>query len=166
METEDINNVRSHNPKLIVVRSNGNKGKTTTIWMVLYALMSQKAIVNHFHDYSGRNTPPAIMPPVGSLPDFEADVTWNGKHIIIFSYGDTPKIVKDLMDKALAKHPDYIVCASRSQDRNNSTWRLFKSIYTNLRFERVCFWSEHSSNIVDALLVKQPTVEAIMKYMA
>ena len=151
--------------KLIVVRSNENKGKTTTIWMVLYELLSRGASVR-FHDYSGRNTPPATMPPVGSLPDFEADVNWDGKHIIIFSYGDGPRIVQKLMDDALPKHPDYILCASRSQNRTNSVWELFDTRYTNLRFERVCFWSEHTPNVADALLVKQSTVEAIIKYMA
>lgn len=166
MEKENIDNNMGNNPRLIVVRSNGNCGKTTTVWMVLYELIRKGATINNFKDYSGRKTVPANMPPVGSLPDFEADVTWNSKHIILFSYGDGPKIVKNLMNAALAKHPDYIVCASRSQYRTNSTWELFETTYTNLRFERVCLWSERSQNIANALLVKQPTVEAIMKYMA
>ena len=168
METKESNKGKGNGKqlKLIVVRSNGNCGKTTTIWMVLYTLISSGATVNDFKDYSGRKTPPASMPPVGSLPDFEADVSWNGKHIIMFSYGDGPKIVKNLMNAALAKHPNYIVCASRSQYRTNSTWELFETTYTNLRFERVCLWSEHTPNIANALIVKQPTVEAIIKYMA
>ena len=170
MENGNMNNGIKGNgklqPRLIVVRSNGNKGKTTTIWMVLYELISRGATVRSFKDYSGRKAVPAIMPPVGSLPDFEADVDWMGKHIIIFSYGDTPSTVQTLMNAALAKNPDYIVCASRSQNRTNSTWELFETTYTNIRYERVCLWSEHSVNIADALLVKQPTVEAIVKYIA
>lgn len=165
MEMAEVDNI-SNKPKLIVVRSNGDRGKTTTIWMVLYALKSSGAAINNFKDYSGSITLPASMPPVGSLPDFEADVTWNGKHIIIFSFGDEPTFVDSLMKAALAKHPDYIICASRSQYRTNSTWELFETTYTNILFERVCLWSEFSSNIADAIRVKQPTVEAIMKYMA
>lgn len=169
MEEDNMNNGIKGNgkpqPRLVVVRSNGNNGKTTTIWMVLYELISRGATVNNFKDYSGRKAVPAIMPPVGSLPDYEAEMDWKGKHIILFSYGDTPGIVQTLMNAALAKNPDYIVCASRSQYRTNSTWELFETIYTNIRFERVCLWSEHSANIADALLVKQPTVEAIVKYM-
>ena len=153
-------------PKLIVVRSNGNHGKTTTIWMVLYELISRGATVRSFKDYSGLTSVPATMPPVGTLYDFEAEVDWNGKYIILFSHGDTPSWVQTLMNAALAKNPDFIVCASRSQYRTNSTWELFETTYTNLRFERVCLWSEYSANIANALLVKQPTVEAIVKYIA
>lgn len=165
MEIENTNN-QNNKTRLIVVRSNGNRGKTTTIWMVLYALISNKAIVNDFKDYSGRRKVPTVMPPVGSLPDFEADVNWYGKLIIMFSYGDGPKIVQSLMNTALAKNPDYIICASRSQNRTNSTWKLFETTYTNLRFERICMWSEHTPNFANALIVKRPTVEAILKYMA
>lgn len=162
MEDKDFNN----NPKLIVVRSNENSGKTTTIWMVLYELLSRGATVISFKDYSGLTTPPAIMPPVSSLYDFEADIDWNGKYIILFSHGDDPSFVQTLMNAALVKHPTYIVCASRSQYRTNSTWELFETTYTNIRFKRVCLWSEYTDNPANALLVKQPTVEAIIKYMA
>ena len=169
MEAENIQSgkgIRKPQPRLIVVRSNGNHGKTTTIWMVLYELINRGATVRSFKDYSGLTSVPTTMPPVGTLYDFEAEVDWNGKYIILFSHGDTPSWVQTLMHAALAKNPNYIVCASRSQYRTNSTWELFETTYTNIRFERVCLWSEHSANIADALLVKQPTVEAIVKYMA
>lgn len=159
------NEGNEHQPKLIVIRSNENKGKTTTIWMVLYALKADGATIR-FKDYSGRRSVPTVMPPVGSLPDFEADVTWNSKHIIMFSYGDGPDIVKMLLDDALSKNPDYIICASRSQYRTNSVWELFETIYANTLYERISLWSEHSNNIADALRVKCPTVRTIMKYMS
>lgn len=162
MEDKDFNN----NPKLIVVRSNENSGKTTTIWMVLYELLSRGATVRSFNDYSGLTSVPATMPPVGTLYDFEAEVDWNGKYIILFSHGDDPSFVQALMNAALAKNPDFIVCASRSQNRTNSTWELFETTYTNIRFKRVCLWSEYTDNPANALLVKQPTVEAIIKYIA
>lgn len=154
-----------NNPKLIVVKSNENSGKTTTVWMVLYELLSRGATIRSFKDYSGMTTPPTSMPPVGSLYDFEAEVDWNGKYIILFSHGDDPTFVQKLMNAALIKNPTYIVCASRSQDRDNSTWRLFKNTYTNLRFARVCLWSEYTDNPAYTLLVKQPTVDAIVNYI-
>lgn len=168
METKNSNNGigRNNNPRLIVVRSNENSGKTTTIWMVLYELLNRGAVVRSFKEYSGLKTPPACMPSVGSLDDFEAEIDWDGRYIILFSHGDSPSFVNQLMNAALAKHPDFIVCAARSQYRTNSTWELFETTYTNIRFERVCVWSEYSSNAVDAIRVKQPTVEAIIKYMA
>lgn len=157
---------RLQNPRLIVVRSNGNSGKTTTIWMVFYELLHRGAIVRNFLMYNPQSTAyPPTMPGL-IVSDFEAELEWNGKQIIIFSEGDIKDDVDALMTTALAKHPDYIICASRSQYRTNSTWELFETTYTNLRFERVCFWSEHSTNIADAICVKQPIVEAILKYIA
>ena len=46
------------------------------------------------------------------------------------------------------------------------TWQLFEAKYTNIDYDRVCFWSERAQNKNDEELVKRPTVEAIIKYIS
>ena len=151
---------------LIVIKSNGNSGKTTTIWMLLYKLVDQGAQINSLC-YLDKTpfTLPATLPPAGKRYDFIAELEWCKLRIVLFSQGDTPSAVEPRLDAIIATNPDFIVCASRSQSRANSTWELFKTKYTNIHFRRVCFWSEYSAHPKDQLDVKKPTIEAIVKYI-
>lgn len=151
---------------LIVIRSNGNSGKTTTIWMLLYELVNRGAkIISLCYLDKTPFTLPATLPPANKRYDFIAELEWFKLRIVLFSQGDTPYAVEPRLDAIIATKPDYIVCASRSQRRTNSTWKLFETKYTNIHFRRVCFWSEYSTHQKDQLIVKEPTIEAIVKYI-
>ena len=151
---------------LIVIKSNGNSGKTTTIWMLLYELVNQGAKINSLCYLDKTSfTLPAVLPPAKKRYDFIAEVELFQLRIVLFSQGDTPGAVEPRLDAIIATKPDFIVCASRSQWRTNSTWELFETKYTNIHFRRVCFWSEYSTHKNDQLSVKEPTIEAIIKYI-
>lgn len=167
--TEEINPAPwSGNPtNLVVIKSKGNSGKTTTIWMLLYELINQGATLNLLRNVDSTVTfpLPAQLPPVGSRPDFVAELMWLNQRIVLVSHGDTPRVVQKELDAILLTHPDFIVCTSRSQWRTGSTWNLFETRYTNIHFKRVCFWSEYAKQSKDMLLVKDPTITAIVKYI-
>ena len=152
--------------KLIVVKSNGNSGKTTTLWMTLFELVDRGAIVKQLC-YLDKTSfvLPSSLPPENQRYDFIAELEWFKLRIVLFSYGDTASVVKNELDAILLTNPDYLICTSRSQYRTNSTWELFKTRYTNIYYRRVCFWSEFSDHSNDQITVKEPTVDAIVKYI-
>lgn len=154
--------------KLIVVKSNGNSGKTTTIWMTFLELVRQNAIVNFFGTtYLGSKLAyPAVLPASANRFDFVADVMFKNKRVVLVSMGDVAADVDTELQKILPTNPDFVICASRSQNRAGSTWELFVTKYTNLNYDRVCFWSEYAIHQLDEERVKQPTVEAIIKYIS
>ena len=152
---------------LVVIKSKENSGKTTTIWMLLYELINQGAKLNllRYVDSSETFLLPPQMPPVELRYDFVAELIWFNQRIVLLSHGDTPSVVKKELDAILPTQPDFIVCASRSQWRTGSTWDLFETRYTNIHFKRVCFWSEYTAHSKDQLIVKEPTIKAIIKYI-
>lgn len=151
--------------QFIIVRSGTNTGKTTTIGLVLLELLNQGAILKTCtsYSYSGSSIMPLALSRTIVGHDFYAELNWQGKFIIINSAGDIKADVQAMLNHALSQQPDYIICASRSQNRTNSSWELFKSTYTNLLYKRVCFWSEYTNNKNAVLRVKQPVVDAIIK---
>ena len=153
--------------KLIVVRDYQDAGKTTLIWMVFLELLNAGARVVEFVDTHTKETNyPTTLPERAKRHDFIAKLEWNGKIIVIISFGDVERDVKNALEKIFPTHPDYIICAASIRYWAHCTWDLFKNIYTNLEFERVTFWSEHAVDDKDEQLVKRPTVEAIVKYIA
>lgn len=152
---------------LIVIKSKGNSGKTTTIWMLLYELINQGAKLNVLRHVVSTTTfsLPSQIPDVSNRHDFVAELTWLNKRIVLLSHGDTPYVVKKELDAILPTKPDFIVCTSRSQWRTGSTWDLFETRYTNIHFRRICFWSEYATHSKDQLMVKEPTIKAIIKYI-
>lgn len=161
-------NILKSNTKFIVIKSKGNSGKTTTIWLVYLELLKQGATVlsfsNTFHGNS--YTIPNVLPPANNIYDFVAEVVFNKKRIVIVSQGDTPDYVDNELQKILPTSPNFIVCASRSQYRTDSTWELFETKYTNLLYDRICLWSEYTTNAQNKLIVKNPTIEVIVKYIS
>ena len=152
--------------KIVVIKSTENSGKTTTIWLTFLELIRMGATVLSFSNtYNGPNrTIPSAIP--ATPYDFVAEVLFNNKRIVIISHGDVPKDVNRELQNVLPTNPDFIICTSRSQSRTGSTWDLFKTVYTNTMYERVCFWSEFTTNPMFKLSVKQSTVEAIIKYIS
>lgn len=166
---ENINNAQWSNnkTKLIVIKSKGNSGKTTTIWMTLFELVNQGAkIINLRHvDSYVTFTLPASIPPAGQRFDFVAELEWYRLRIVLLSHGDLASVVQKELDAILQTNPDFVICAARSQWRTNSTWELFETRYTNIHFNRICLWSEFSNHKADEFAVKDPTVTAIVKYI-
>ena len=169
-----MNNITSHMPtsitnktKLVVIKGKGNSGKTTTIWLTYLELLNRGAKVLSFSGTYGGNpwTAPIVLPAANARYDFVAELLWNDKRIVLISQGDVYTYVVAELQKVLATEPDFIVCASRSQNRVNSTWELFVNKYTNLIYDRICFWSEFAQHPFDEERVKKSTVEAIIKYM-
>lgn len=152
--------------RLIIIKSKGNSGKTTTIWMTLFELVNQGAVVKQLC-YLDKTSfvLPSSLPSENQRYDFIAELEWFNLRIVLFSYGDTAPVVKNELDAILQTEPDYVICTSRSQWRANSTWELFEGRYKNIYYRRVCFWSEFSDNPNDQIKVKEPTVEAIVKYI-
>lgn len=154
--------------KLIVVKSNGNSGKTTTIWMIFLELVKQNAIVKFFGTtcLGSKLAYPTVLPASANRFDFVADVMFKNKRVVLVSMGDVAADVDTELQKILPTNPDFVICASRSQNRAGSTWELFVTKYTNLIYDRVCFWSEYAIHQLDEERVKQPTVNAIIKYIS
>ena len=158
---------RKNKTKLIVVKDYGNQGKTTLIWMIFLELVRLGANVISFYDTkTGETTYPTILPRKDDRNDFEAILTWEGLSIVIVSYGDVYKHVNDKLAEVMPTKPDYVICAASIRYSAHTTWNLFEETYTNIDYDRVCFWTEHAVNENDEELVKRPTVEAIVKYMS
>ena len=160
---------KKNKTKLIVVKDYGNRGKTTLIWMVLLELINKRGATKNWCTYISNNEEMAIpesLPPYEERWDFKADLLWENLHIVIISHGDTYEKVDRMLQEALQTQPDYIICAANMKHWGFYTWQLFEAKYTNIDYDRVCFWSERAQNKNDEELVKRPTVEAIIKYIS
>lgn len=161
-------NFSNYNTKFIVIKSTGDSGKTTTVWVTLLKLLNQGATVVSFSNtYNGNPLiVPTALPASNNRYDFVAEVLFNNKHIVLMSMGDVAAVVDAELQKILPKFPDVVICASRSQYRSDSTWELFETKYTNLLYDRICLWSEYAQDPLKEVRVKEPTVEAIIKYIS
>lgn len=164
MKMEKIDTTRS---KLIVIKDYQNAGKTTTMWLVFLELVRLGAEVKLFSDkFDGESKDvPAVLPPSRKRYDFVAELYWDSMRVVIISHGDYFSFVNRELQKILPSKPDFVICAANVKHWGKYTWDSFKKTYTNLDYERVCFWSEKSADKKDEELVKRPTIEAIIKYM-
>ena len=159
---------KKNKTKLIVVKDYGNRGKTTLIWMVLLELINKRGASKNWCKYIDNNEEmpiPETLPPSENRRDFRADLLLETLHIVIISHGDTYDKVDRMLQKALQSQPDYIICAANMKHWGFFTWQLFEAKYSNIEYDRVCFWSEKAVDQKDEELVKRPTVEAIIKFM-
>lgn len=153
--------------KIIVLKDQMDAGKTTTMWLLLMTLKEQNADVRYFYNYKEgkEDVVPNEMPSAENRFDFVAVLEWHRLVIVLDSRGDYAKFIVSQIKWALTNDPDYIVCAIQCRDYNN-IWERFDSKFPNTRYKRVLFGVEKSEDEENALLVKQPTVDAIIKYMA
>lgn len=153
--------------KFIVIKDQMNAGKTTTIWLLLLTLKEDNADVRYFYNYKEgkEDIVPNEMPLAEMRFDFVAVLEWHDLVIVLDSRGDYAKYINGQIRWALSQNPDYIVCAIQCREYNN-IWERFDRQFPNTKYERICLGVEHADNPKDALIVKKPTVEAIMKYMA
>lgn len=161
--------------KFIVIRDYCNQGKTTTMWLLLKALIEDGARVYKLMDLNRDHIIkiPSEMPPKGELEhiDYMAVLEWHELIIVLNSRGDyVYKPVNDINIVINKWNPDYIICTIQNRDRitdtSNNIWNYFDKHLPNSKYERVCFWTEYATDETDAIRVKMPTVSAIIKYMA
>lgn len=160
--------------KFIVIRDYCNQGKTTTMWLLLKELLKDGARIIKLFDLNNNCDIeiPSEMPPKGEIAhiDYLAVLEWHDLIIVLNSRGDyVHKPVQDVRFAINNWNPDYIICTIQNRDRNasrgNNIWGNFDWYFPNTQYKRVCFWSEYAENLEDAIRVKQPIVEAIIKYM-
>lgn len=154
-----------HKTQLIVIKGKGNSGKTTTCWLILFDLISKGATIDAINRDSFEGEVITNIPSIPQKYDFYAELKWNNKLIVIYSLGDIPGPVDVMLQHALPKTPDYIICTCRSQSRMGSTWKLFESTYTNIVYRRVCVWSEYALHSNDKYNVKRPMIDMIINSM-
>ena len=144
------------------------------MWLLLEALVNDNArvkkLVNLNHNCDMEI--PSEMPPKGDLKDIDclAVLEWHDLVIILNGRGDyVYKPVNDVRCAMKTWNPDYIICAIQNRDiisnTGNNIWDNFDKNFPNTRYERVSFWSEFAEEGFEKV-VKRPTIEAIMKYMA
>lgn len=153
------------NTRIVVVKSEMNSGKTTTIWMVFFALRALGATMGNHSLYAKEPSAPfpSCITDPGCAYDFYAEVNWKGKHIALFSYGDDKTDVEYEIDGILSSvQPDVLICASRTK---GDIWNLFETKYRNDMYPRIFIGAEWNSNSNMAILVKNATIEAIVKYI-
>lgn len=153
--------------KFIVIKDQQNVGKTTTIWLLLITLKEQGAKISYFYNYNEdkEDIAPNEIPDADKRFDFVAVLEWHKLLIVLDSRGDYAKYIVSQIRRALSHDPDYIVCAIQCRDYNN-IWERFNIKFPNTQYKRICIGVEHAEDEKDALIVKKPTIEAIMKYMS
>ena len=156
--------------KVIAIKDWQSHGKTTTLWLLLKALLEEGAKVNEIWDLNNNREIeiPEEMPPLGELEgiDYWAVIEWHNLVIVLDSRGDYAGYLESDLKCALEMCPDYIICAIQMRPINRDIWNAFNRACPNTSYQRVCFWTDLAENPIDAEKVKQPTVEAIMKYIA
>ncbi len=156
--------------RLIAIKDFESQGKSTTLWLLLFTLVKeQKATLIHLRNLNtceDMSALPENIPAGYDMIDFEAEVKWNGKLIIINSRGDYADYLVDDVKNALVKEPDYAINAIHCRERNHTIWNCYNAAFPNTEYKRVLFWSEHTDDFDSKLEVKNATVEAILKYMS
>lgn len=156
--------------KLIAIKDLQNQGKSTTIWLLVFTLVKkQHAEVIRLYNQNIEEEIkelPETIPAGEDMYDIYAELKWNGNLIIIFSRGDYPDYLVGDINWALKSHPAYIVCAIQMRPINRDIWNAFNKEFPNTKYERVFFGVDNAEDETNALSVKEPTVKAIMKYMA
>lgn len=156
--------------KLIAIKDFQNQGKSTTIWLLLFTLVNDyhAEIVRLYNQNEEKDIEklPDTIPADDDMYDIYAELRLGKQFIILFSRGDYPDRLVEDVNWALQFEPAYIVCAIQMRPINRDIWNTFNSAFPNTRYRRVFFGVEHAEDENNALTIKQPTVEAIIKYMA
>ena len=156
--------------KFIVIKDQVNAGKSTTIWLLVFTLVKDlhAEVVRLYNQNSETEIKelPDTIPSGEEMYDIYAELRWNGHLIIIASRGDDSDMLLGDVKWALQFHPDYMVCALQTRPINRDIWNAFNEAFPNTQYKRVFFGVEKAEDEENALMVKQPTVDAIIKYMA
>lgn len=153
--------------KIITIKDYQNQGKTTTIWLLLKALIEDGAEVQEIYDlnHSQYIEIPNEMPPQ-ELYDVRVILRWRGRVVVIIGRGDYADYLVADIQWALNIEPDFVVCAVQCRVRKNDKWDAFNAAFPNNVYARISFWVERAKGEKEIPIVAHPTIEAIMKYMA
>ena len=154
--------------KLIVIKDQKNVGKTTTIWFLLKELIDAGATIKVLQDMNENDIVMLEDIPVGgNLIDVWAVLEWHELIIVLDSRGDYVRNLEYDIRYAIKNYnPNFMVCAVQERPGNNNIWNNFNYKFPNTRYERICFGVEYAEDEADALMVKKPTIKAIMRYMS
>ena len=160
---------RMEKTKLIAIKDFQDHGKSTTIWLLVFTLVKQlKAEIVRLYNQNEEkeiNELPETIPIGDEMYDIYAELRWNGLLLILIGRGDfADKLVEDIR-WALDFRPDYIVCSIQMRPVNRDIWNAFDNAYPNTQYSRVSFWTENTIDPTRILEVKEPTIEAILRYI-
>ncbi|WP_129022070.1 hypothetical protein [Edaphocola flava] len=115
--------------KFILIRSTINSGKTTTASLV-YTELLQHAEIEHMFNSEQIKVNGLIYREDGTVEDFNAALTINGKTVCILSAGDNANDTKRELNWLLRDYNfDIIICCSRSQNKTGSVYRMLIEEY-------------------------------------
>lgn len=156
-------------PKLIAIKDFENKGKSTTIWLLLFTLVNKlNAELLYLYNQNENREMEALpeeIPSGWDMYDIYAVVRWKGLKIVIIGRGDYEWAILEDMKCAVNEKLHYIINAIHERQRNHDIWNAYNAAYPNTEYERVCLWSEHTDEASKALNIKEPTVSMILKYI-
>lgn len=110
--------------KIIIIRGEGDSGKTTTAGYLYQDLLKQTTAPHQF-DGESATTDSLQYKLNGDIIDFEAILDINGKTVVIISAGD---VWKDLITKIKAlPNFDVLICCART--RTSITFRELIKMY-------------------------------------
>lgn len=125
---------------MFVIYGQVNSGKTHTMWLVLNHLIENEDIEledRNMHMHGSFLNIDNVLNSPGEIPDFHAIVRnrQNGRRIAIWSAGDSlnhPSYgFRRYMRWAEENGVDFIVCTSRSQDREGSIFHELRTVFRN-----------------------------------
>lgn len=133
--------------RMFVIYGCVNSGKTHTAWMVLNHLLAMGAELSWIKKGVKRYSLEEILNHPELVNDFRVLLTYKGLRIAFWSNGDYLKDFKYDIDWAAKQGVDYVICSSRSRNRENS---VYHELMTNYRGRILAdddwFWVERTSS--------------------
>lgn len=148
---------------LIVLRGTIDAGKTTTCGFIYQDLLP---ICNQEHIFNGRTvrTESLRFTQNNTVIDFEAVLMLqNGKQVSIISAGDNLEL-RAKLNRHIARGSELIICCTRSQNRENSTFRMIQDEFQPTHpivLEQWVPWSQNGN----LRAIKAPVVNAVVNYI-
>ena len=116
--------------KFILIRATINSGKTTTASLVYTELLKHAEVEHMFNGEKPVSVNGLVYREDGTVEDFNAALTINGKTVCILSAGDNANDTREALDWLLRDYNfDIIICCSRSQNKAGSVYRMLIEKY-------------------------------------
>lgn len=148
---------------LIVLRGTIDAGKTTTCGFIYQDLLP---ICNQEHAFNGRTvqTDSLRFTRNNTVIDFEAVLMLqNGKQVSIISAGDNLDL-RAKLNRHIASGSELIICCTRSQNRENSTFRMIQDEFQPTHpiiLEQWVPWTQNGN----LRTIKAPVVNAVVNFV-
>ena len=151
-----------------VIYGKMDSGKSHTMWLLLCHLLEHGAkIIEPMYHVTVPFKYEKIMTTKDHLPDFRAVVEWQGKKIMLLSAGDYLIHCywgfKLHINWAMEQEIDYVICCSRSQNREGSIYReLMEEYQGSVLLNEDWFWVEKRDKDADWLHERDKTANEIL----